>query len=266
MENMELLDLFKPGAENKTKIRLFNIFKGLPITTEASISLIGNSEITVACNRYQLSCLYHQRETFIQSPELPYIIRAQVMTINLSKEEATLSGFEITQNDIGNRMNIRVIPSDQLVGIFQIKSHPTKVIAPIADISIQGMSVFINNLLFPIKLFRTGDDVNFSITFPNDISLKLKKELSKPSPITRNSRRILRIIKPQLPIGNIEIDVRGKVLAMRSENKGFRHRVSLQLFLNENERMILSKYIALRQSEIIQDLRFFSEDLFDHQA
>jgi hypothetical protein len=140
--------------------------------------------------------------------------------------------------------------------------------SPVALIEWVGcaITVFINNLLFPIKLFKTGDDVNFSITFPDEISLKLKKELSKPSPITRNSRRILRIIKPQLPIGNIEIDVRGKVLAMRSENKDFRHRVSLQLFLNENERMILSKYIAIRQAEIIQDLRFLSEDLFDQQT
>ena len=267
IDKLELFELLQPFAEQKSQIRLLNIFKGLPITHEATIKSVSDSEIIVNCDRYQLACLYNQRETYIQSNELPFTLRAQVLRINLTKEEASLSDFEIAQSDIGNRMNIRVIPGDQLVGIFQIQGNPTKVIAPIADISNYGISVYINELLFPIKLFQTGDDVNLTIAFPEKVSSEIKKELLKQISATRNSRRVLRTIRPPtIPHGNMSINAWGKILAIRSEKKSFRHRVSMKLYIKDSERLILTKYISVRQAEIIQDLRFLAEDLFNSKT
>lgn len=258
-------DLFKVLerlSKDQSGIRLLNIYKGLPISYDASISSVGDSEIHVISNKYQISCLYHQRETFIRGEDLPFVIRSQVISLNLAKEDAVLANFEIAQNSIGNRMNIRVEPEEPLAGIIQFKGYPTKVNAAIADISLYGASVYIEDFLFPVRLFQPGNEISMSIMIPEILIQKTKKVLTGQTIETRNVRNLVRSSAPIVSDGNIEINAWGKILAVRPELHANRYRVSIKLFIKDQERMVISQYISHRQTEIIRDLRILSEELF----
>jgi hypothetical protein len=251
-----LFEILERLSQNQSGIRLLNIYKGLPISYDARISSLGDSEIHVISNKYQISCLYHQRETFIRSDDLPYVIRSQVISLNLAKEDAVLANFEMAQNSIGNRMNIRVEPEEPLVGIIQFKGLPTKVIAAIADISIYGARVYIEDFLFPVRLFQPGNEISMSILIPEILIQKTKTIES------RNVRSLVRSGPPVVADGNIEINTWGKILAVRPEPQSNRYRVSVKLFIKDQERAVVLQYISQRQTEIIRDLRILSEELF----
>lgn len=262
----DLFTLLRQVAKNQSEIRLLNIYKGLPISYDASISSIGDSEINVTTNRYQISCLFHQRETYIQGEELPNIIRSQVMSLNLAKEDALLANFEIAQNSIGNRMNIRVEPGDPLVGIIQFKGYPTKVITPIADISIHGVSVYVEDFLFPVRLFQPGNEITMSISFPEASIQKPKKVFTGQLSESRNTRTLIPPSRSLAgPDGKIEINTWGKILAVRPELILNRYRIRIKLYIKDMERMLVSQYVSQRQAEIIRDLRILSDELYNRK-
>jgi hypothetical protein len=257
-----LFEILERLSQNQSGIRLLNIYKGLPISYDATISSLGDSEIHVISNKYQISCLYHQRETFIRSEDLPFVIRSQVISLNLAKEDAVLANFEMAQNSIGNRMNIRVEPEEHLVGSIQFKGLPTKVMAAIADISIHGASIYIEDFLFPVRLFQPGNEISMSILIPEILIQKTKKTLTSQIIDSRNVRSLVRSGPPFVSDGNIEINAWGKILAVRPELHANRYRVSVKLFIKDQERAVVSQYISQRQTEIIRDLRILSEELF----
>jgi hypothetical protein len=259
----DIMAALRQLASRQTEIRLLNIFKGLPISYGASISSISDSDIHVTSNRYQISCLYHHRETYIQADDLQFTIRSQVMSLNLAREDAVLANFEIAQNSIGNRMNIRVEPGDEpLMGVIQIKGYPNKVTATISDISILGASVLIEDFLFPVRLFQPGNDISLLISFPEAAMQKSKKVYT--SQLT-NTRSLVRNSLPPAQGGKIDITAWGKLLFVRHEPNLNRYRVSIKFYIKDAERMAVSQYISQRQTEIIRDLRILSDELYNRK-
>ncbi len=255
----DLLALLGRLPKNQAEIRLLNIFKGLPINYDASISSADDFEIRITTSRFQLACLYHQRETYLQANQLPNPVRAQVMSLNLAREEAVLANFELAPNTIGNRMNIRVEPGDELNGVLQFKGYPTKITAPIADISIFGTSLFIDDFLFPARLFHPGNEISMTILFPAMALKKPKNTLNE----NRNTRSLVHNSSPVGVDGKLEISAWGKILSVRPELNMGRYRVSIKFYIKDPERMLVSQYISLRQTEIIKELQLFTNELFN---
>jgi hypothetical protein len=260
--SVDLFVLLGQIAKNQSEIKLLNIYRGLPISYAANISSIDDSEIHVTSNRFQIASLYHQRETYIQAKNLPFIIRSQVMSLNLANDDAVLSNFETAQNNIGNRMNIRVEPDETLIGMVQFKGYTTKVNASIADISIFGTSVYIEDYLFPVRLFQPGNEISMFISLPEIAAQKPKKILTGLLVDNRNTRSLAHNNSPASQDGKIDINAWGKVLAVFPEPHLNRYRVSFKLFFKDLERLVVSQYITQRQSEIIRDLRILSDELY----
>ena len=63
--------------------------------------------------------------------------------------------------------------------------------------------------------------------------------------------------------GQIAITASGKVIEVHMGAASNRYRVGVQVFFKDLSRMVILQYIAHRQSEIIQDLQAFSEDLYN---
>lgn len=247
---------------SQTRIRLLNIYKGLPITNDSTITFVGDNEIHVSSSRNQISCLYYQHETFIQGVDFPFTIRGEVTSLNLTKQEAVLKNFEIRPNNIGKRMNIRVEPSSTLMGVIQFKDHPARLTAPIADISGFGVSVFMRDFLFPVKLFQTGNEINISIRLPETV---VKKTVKLSPRQLNDSRSVFIPVRKQTPEskdGQIEINAWGKILGVSTEKITNRYRVNIKLILRETDKSYVSNFITQRQNEIIQDLRFLTDNLF----
>lgn len=261
--SLDLMDLLGQIPKNQPEIRLLNIYKGLPINYDASISSVGIDDIRVLASKYQLACLYHQGETYIQANKLTYTIKSQVMSLNLGREEAVLSNFELAPNTIGNRMNIRVEPGNDLNGVLQFKGYPNKVVTPIADISIYGTSVFVDDFLFPVRLFQPGNDISMAISFPAVALQKPKKVFTSQLSETRNTRSRTRNTSIIEMDGNVDINAWGKILSVRPDPQNRRYRVSIKFYIKDPERMLVSQYISLRQSEIIHELQVLTNELYD---
>ena len=132
---MDIFQYLRRIAGNQSAIKLLNVYKGLPISHDALISSVGDSEIQVHSNRFQLACLYYQQETYLQGEDLPCIFRSQVASLHLGKDDATLTDLEVASGNVGKRSQIRVEPDEPLIALIQFNGAPMGIAAPIADIS-----------------------------------------------------------------------------------------------------------------------------------
>ncbi len=258
---VDFLALLGQLAQNQPDIKLLNIYKGLPISYDARISTVGDDEILVRSNPYQLACLYHQRETFLQGDSLPFIVRSQVISLNLSKEEAVLSNFEIAKNSIGNRGQIRVEPDEPLMATIQFPGSSAQILAPMADISTEGGSVYFDIAVFPARLFQPGNEINLTVSLPDTISQKNKKSLSRPLLESRDTKSFIHTSTSGRPESEVALTARGKVVSIRPEFQLKRYRVGIKLYFRDLARMVILQYISQRQIEIIRDLRILWDDM-----
>ncbi|MCX6060554.1 MAG: hypothetical protein NTW69_20735 [Chloroflexi bacterium] len=236
-----------------------NIYKGLPISYDASIDFVDDSEIQIHGNKHQLACLYYQGESYLQAEELPYIIRSQVISLNLSKENVIFSNFEAVKNNIGNRTEIRVEPDEQLVVTIQFNGSAADIFAPLTNISAGGASVIFEAYMFPTRLCQPGNDLTMTISLPD----KFKKLSQKPAIDSRKLNPYSRTNSTEGQDGKIVITARGKVIAVQPEFQLKRYRVSVKLYFKDLSRIVVLQYISQRQSEIIQDLRILSDELYN---
>lgn len=260
--NAELMKMFEQAARSQSGITLLNIFKGLPMSYDASISSIGDAGIQVRANRYQITCLYHQRETFLQVENLPFVLRSQVLSLNLGKETALLNNFTQANNNIGKRAQIRVEPDDALEASIQFKEASYAIPVPLADISAGGASIYCESQLFPVRVLRIGSELSMTFSFFDSVAQKLRKVSSRPLIEGRDSQSFLRTNLLAKQDDRITVTAHGEVISVRPELHLRRYRVGVKLFFKDISRMVITQYISQRHAEIIQDLRVLSEELY----
>ncbi len=252
MADIDVFNILGQNAKNGSGIRLLNIYKGLPISYETTISSIGQAEIQVSSNQQQAACLYYQRETYLQVKESPFIIRSQVISLNLGKEQAVLSNFELAKNNIGNRSQIRVEPDEPLMATVYPTGAIVGINSPLADISAEGASFFVDAFLFSGRVFQPGSELTMTITLPDTVAQKIKRNSPKPLVDIRKGR----------DEGQISITARGKIISARPETAQNRYRIGARMHFQDLARMVILQYISQRQIEIIRDLRILSNELF----
>jgi hypothetical protein len=239
---MEILEYLREIARNQSAVKLLNVYKGLPISYDTQISSIGESEIRVHSNRFQLACLYYQQETYLKGETLPYVLRSQVASLHLGKDDAILTQVEVASNDVGKRSQIRVEPGDTLIALIQFFGAPMGLAAPIADISVDGAAIYLEPYMFSPKLCRPGNKVSVSITLPDNVSQRMKKSSES---------------------GTISLSTSGEVVSVRSEL--IRYRVGMRLYFKDLSRTVILQYISQRQSEIIRDLSQLADELYSRK-
>jgi len=252
---MDLLTILRQIARDQSSIRLMNIYKGLPISYDTNITSVGASEIQVPCSKNHIACLYYQGESYLMGDEIPVVIRSKVARLNLAKDYAVFSNFESAQDNIGKRMQIRVEPEEPIMVGIEFKGSAFEFLAPLADISANGASVFFESTMFPGRLSKPGNELTLSIPLPDSMTHKIKKLTQKA---TSEARKTM-----PAPKGNqVVVTAGGRVIAVKPEADSNRYRLSVQLSFKDLSRMVILQYISHRQTEIIQDLRVLSEDLY----
>jgi hypothetical protein len=265
MPKMNPYLLLEQIARNRSGIKLLNVYKGLPVSYDVSIHAIGNSEIQVHSNRNQLACLYYQRETYLQSEELPFILRSQVMSLHLGKEDAILANLEIAPGSIGNRTQIRVEPDDPLLAMIQFNGSASEFFVPLADISAEGAGVYFEHYMFPARLCQPGNEISMSIWLPDTNSSRRKKLPTRPLTESRSSKSPFRPDLPKGQEGKVVLTTKGRVVSVRPEFQWNRYRIGLKLFFKDLSRTVILHYISQRQSEIIRDLSILTDELYSRK-
>lgn len=239
-----------------------NVYKGLPISYDTNIVAVGSSEIQVPGSKSHIACLYYQGESYLQGDELPEVIYSKVLSINLAQDYAILANFETTPNSIGKRTQIRVEPDDPLVAAIQFKGSAYDFLAPLVDISANGASIYFESFMFPARLCQPGNELTMTISIPDYVANKMKKNTQKIGSDPRKVTAPLRGSPTAAQDGHILITASGKVIAVRPDADKKHYRVSTQLYFKDLSRMVILQYISHRQSEIIKDLRILSEELY----
>jgi hypothetical protein len=259
---MDIFRYLREIARNQSTLTLLNVYKGVPISHDAQIRSIGDSEIQVHSNKFQLACLYYQQETFLKGQELPYILRSQVESLHLGRDDATLTNLEVTSENIGNRSQVRVVPSEPLNAIIQFSGAPVGLAAPIADISAEGAAAYLEPYIYSPRLCRPGNQVSVAITLPDTVSQKIKRPVERNSRDTRNSGS-----GPSdatfRPGGTVVLSTIGEVTSVHSELIGYR--VGMRLYFKDLSRMVIMQYISQRQAEIIRDLTQLADELYSRR-
>ncbi len=266
MSSIDLFQVFRQIAKNRSEVKLLNIYKGLPISYDTSIDSVDGTEILVRSSKHQIACLYYQGESFLQGEELPFIIRSQVVSLNLAQENVKFTNFEAAKNNIGLRSQIRVEPSEPLIVGIQFDGVALELLAPLADISAEGASVYFDTYMFPARVAQPGNEFTMNISLPDSASDKIKKLSQKSNIDNKKNNMTPRTKLVESQDGKIAITARGRVIAVHPEFHLQRYRVSVRLFFRDLSRMVIIQYISQRQTEIIQDLRTLSDDLYSRKT
>ncbi len=256
----DLLRLLQQIARNQTEIKLLNIYKGLPISYGTTIKFVSDFEICVPTSKQHIACLYYQREAYLQGEEMLFLIRSQVTSLNLAKEAATLTNFEVAKPEIGKRTRIRVEPNEPLLAFIQFIGSGYELPVPLADISAEGAGFYLETPFFPVRQFHPGREILISISFPDTLSQKIVKLTTRSFAESRGTKPLPNVTAWQ--DGKVTISARGKIASVFPELELNRYRVGISLCFQRLARTVILQYVSHRQAEIIRDLRILSDEIY----
>lgn len=266
---IDFMTIFWNLASGRETISLINVYKGIPISYPATIINVGENAIQAITEKYQLVCLYHERETFIQSPEISEIIKARVIGLDAPTSTVILSDFEIITKTIGERREVRVCPKFTIEGEVQSQDLADAYQGELADISHSGLGIYINDRDFFPRVYRPGRKLTVCFKLPGTYQIYEQKgheqtpyyrdemarfdranirysDIHKPK-LTYETTNVRRFVSPELTLqGSI-----ANILELESQK---RHRIGVRLIMDEFSRMVISQFISQRQAEIIQEI------------
>lgn len=274
---MEPIERLRELFARSNQIRLLNVYQGVPISNPAAITAFGDNSLRLQTGRYQLACLYQERETHIQSQHLPELIHVKVLELDLSAQEAVLGNFVVEQDQIGERTLVRVQPKNPIES--KIKAGPqTALRGELADISGDGMGIYLDRRVFQARRYQPGDLVEIQLTLPVGVARGGKSILDQSphtDPISRFDRDKLRlyhvpgqgrqntgpILPAPQPAGPVDLVVRAQVVHVKEEAAHDRWRLGVRFRPEEPPPAAIAQFIAQRQAEILRELRELSEML-----
>ena len=266
----EILGLFPQIKREKKEIKLINVYKGFPISYPGTVVAVGKKAIKVKTEAFQTVCLYLDKETYVQSDIFPAVVRANVVDLDFNKLEATLSTFKYVVGGIGHRTQVRVEPKVPMEGLIQSKERHTVVRGELADISLDGLAVYLKPQLFTPRLYYKGAEIIIHTKLPG------MKKPSTPRVIEENMPRRpeaqprfddLRRASTRLPMAEYppiytgdsprrgEFVILGTIVNLREESLYRRWRLGIHLNAESSSRALISEFMLQRQSEILREIR-----------
>lgn len=269
----EILKIFRQLARDGRKVRLLNMYKGIPISYAAAIKSIGEASVTVRTGRNQLVCLYREKETYIQNISFPHLIKADILLLDYEKVEAMLSRFKYAPAGIGDRTQVRVQPKEQIKSLLQAAGLPTGIRGELADISNDGAAVFIDEKQHTKKACKVGDVIEIHLRLPKPgrpgplrtvfFAPSVRKGLEEKS-----EQKVLEDLKDGIEIAaayakdddteDLALKLNGNIANIKTGLPGGRCRIGIQL-VPTTSRVAISRFLAERQAELIREFRALYE-------
>ncbi len=263
----------------KPRIRLQNLYKGMPISNEAEVTEVDGETVLVKSNRYQVVCMYLDHETFLQCLELPHIVHCRVLQLNPTSMEVRIAHFEYVKKGIGERRQVRVEATDAINSVIQSKNASGVMKAELADLSPSGVAIYVPRKAFLSDAFQVGAEMTVTLTLPMVNILSY----SNPSGASSGEGGIARFGRDALrgnavtSMGDVagsgrkaqtvqldkpELKLRAVVMNVRMETLLNRVRVGMRIYPTVSDQVILSNFISQRQGEIIREVRDLHSVLF----
>ncbi len=279
----DIITLFDDISRRNGTIKLLNIYKGLPISYEATIVSVSPPVVTVHCNKYQFACLLLEKGCYIQGDDITGTIRGQLYAIHPEKEQAELTNLIYVNGGIGMRSQVRVESDNPVWALVRGANMASPVMAILCDISSTGVSVYLEKFYYRSSVYKPGSQVSVTLELPwtgSDAAQPVRTTSALRQtglePEIRFSREALRGIQSlgadaerephrekavEIHDGIVRIAAQGVVKNVIPELVYNRYRIGLQLDLDANGKQAITQFIAQRQAEIIKEFRLIYASL-----
>lgn len=275
MNNERPIDALWQLFQSSEKVRLLNVYKGLPITNDAEIRGVHRDSVTITSIKAQIVCMFLERETFLQHAALPTTIRAVVLEFHSGRLEVRLGNLAYASGTIGDRKQVRVQPLEPVFGYLQIRGTDRMMEAELADISQNGLALYVARHRFRPEMFRIGAEMNLQLCLPlssNDLPRSNAALLDGGDPMDRFGRDSLRGIPGGGTTGTLgasdgparslyqrspgnKVVVRAAVKNVLLDIPSDRFRVGMRIFPTAETLAVISAFISQRQAELVREVR-----------
>ncbi len=265
-----LKEVFLRMAQDEKATNLLNVYKGVPLSFPAKIIEVGDAYIRVLAETHQMVSMYLEKSTLIQSVELPEIIQAEVIELDIKKHLALLANFRFMEKGIGNRSEVRIEPRDPLPSKLEDRGEQMTLKGELADISREGLGIYLETAFFSNKIIYQNAIIDVLFTLPVEFSQSLGQSTDHSTSgfYDRFARENIRFNPvsssgPKFHTGPLrekrekyqEIQVKAKVVNILDERRHNRYRIGMKMIPNSQSAGMISKFISQRQCEIIQEIR-----------
>jgi len=271
----EILHNFHKFAETQEDIQLVNVYKGVPISYPAKVRDVGTHTLTLMTDPFQIVCLYRDKVTFIQHNSFPVTIQASVIQVDFNSNQASLSAFKYVGSTIGDRRQVRVEPKEIITGRLHSKDADVTVRGELADISLNGIAIYIKPSLYSPNIFKVGNKISVELELPG-IEKSSGDSVSGTGPLRQQAKPRFENLRSRQVTGSLEqreypsiygsssdstfsgpkdFTFSGTIVHNKPETLYGRHRIGIQSNPGGQSRAILSQFIIQRQSEIIREVR-----------
>lgn len=227
----EILKIFRQIAYEGRKVRLLNLYKGIPISYAASIVNIGEASVTVRTEKIQLVSMYLAKETFIQNVKFPHLVHAGVVLVDTDKVNAMLSHFSYNPERLGELTRVRVQPGEPITGAV-LSEQAGPVSGEMVDISLDGVAVLVDEQNIA-EACQPGEAVHVQLRLPGIVGEKQREQSL--------------------------LDLKGQIANVKTGLPEGKCRIGVQLEPNHPARLDLAHFISQRQAELLREIRSIYE-------
>ncbi len=221
--------IMKEMAADKTQVSLITVYKNIPLAFDARLISYEDDTATFKVHKYQFAASVLVKNVFIQLDPSKNCIWARVVKMDPVKVTLGLSEFKDAGNSMNRRTFLRVEPEASIPVYLQI--HNTRVMAELADISEEGISIFLDPVYLETPESEGG---KFSDRF--EILFQLPGDRYHPLTLKSAIR-----------------------YAMKDTLSG-KYRIGLQLYPDESTKSLINEYITHRKAATLQEIK----SLYEH--
>jgi len=223
----EILGYLDYIKSNNRTISLLSSFKGVTISLDAVVIEIDRRRKTIRIQAHQRQKIpiFPSTQIIMRSVLFPKPVQANVAEVDFQNRTITADNITFASGTIGRRSQARV-QSDHTIKARITKKEGIEYTADIADLSLEGISLNIENQKIPPGgELEAGEQLNLFFNLPAH----------------EGSSRT-------------ELSLSAKVVYVNSLDSGQTFRVGFQTFPSEDDLNLLRRYIFDRQTAIFNQL------------
>jgi hypothetical protein len=211
-------------------VKFFNTFYGMPVSFNGTIENVSDNRVTFKIPKVQIYCVFTSGSTHISNPLLPGAVRAQFVSMDWERETVDLYDFHFTPSLIGKRSYVRVELDQPMRGTATVHLTEGQKILPIrlVEISLHGGVMSVERSFVKAGYFDRDTQIGimYNLVFPRN---------EYPETVVSYE-------------GTVK-----HVLAVRDSD--FLYRIGVQTYPNQEIEVAITKYLALRQKDLLNRLR-----------
>jgi hypothetical protein len=187
-----------------------------------------------------------------------------VESIDFKNVNAVLTNFEVANDQIGKRTQVRVVPADPIQSVVKTNEIRSINQGVLADISQNGLAIFIRSEDFSPVVYKPGVKINLFLKLPiterQTAKLKMPHRQVKPrydnlrQPNYQRSESVEEEVEKQEKL-DPEVELIGTIVNIHSDNWKGRYRVGVKVSMKDPSKKVLTNFISMRQAEIIREIR-----------